>query len=489
MKSLFIVILSLSYLCGVFAVNISPVFISSLLGMFADLPNPRELESYRTHLCAQFEDQPQIPDYSLSSFLTNACNGSRPAIHLHDIVELAQATFSTTKPPLLEDRLLHYLNKLLAHQSLPPPSHVESAPSSAAVLQTHTLCERAGGTLGGTLYEVCEGGVHRGPFGRELSSFSFADFNAGNGAGMLLIQSSALRWTQPPVTYDPSRSKVAVLVETRVNTLLEPTIRNVMHYLGDGWNLHVFCGAGQFGSCRFVQNTFQDWRFRLTPLMDVNMTRDSYSAMLKSVDFWQTVREEHVLLFQTDSMLFRHGILEFLSYDFVGASVLNKYAITPQGGGWNGGLSLRRRSSQLRAVLEVTLADINDYRLHTGIIPFPDVFLRELVEDLFFAHALEILQLRDVLRCHGRPREGDCREIVLPPHEVARMFSVESCLSHPRSLGMHKYLAGCVISWDDGREEFFISKNLVPADPELVEIYTRSDADSVVMQATNRPES
>ena len=44
-----------------------------------------------------------------------------------------------------------------------------------------------------------------------------------------------------------------------------------------------------------------------------------YTNLLLCEEFWKRVIGEHVLLFQTDSIMLRRGIDEFLTFDFVGA--------------------------------------------------------------------------------------------------------------------------------------------------------------------------
>jgi hypothetical protein len=62
-----------------------------------------------------------------------------------------------------------------------------------------------------------------------------------------------------------------------------------------------------------------------------------YSRLLGSLRFWQRLKWDKILIFQTDSGLLRHGIEEFLEWDYVGAP----WTFQEKGG--NGGLSLRTR--------------------------------------------------------------------------------------------------------------------------------------------------
>lgn len=75
------------------------------------------------------------------------------------------------------------------------------------------------------------------------------------------------------------------------------------------------------------------------------MTRREYNELLTSEAFWYGLRNyEKVLIFQTDSMLLKKGIEEFLEWDYVGAP----WEWQEHGG--NGGLSIRNPLT-MRAVL------------------------------------------------------------------------------------------------------------------------------------------
>lgn len=70
-----------------------------------------------------------------------------------------------------------------------------------------------------------------------------------------------------------------------------------------------------------------------------------YSQLLKTVDFWDQIRTEHVLIFQTDSWICRKAeekLSHFLEYDYVGAPWNHK--VEGCEGVGNGGLSLRTRA-------------------------------------------------------------------------------------------------------------------------------------------------
>src|ERR1043165_1214123 len=67
-----------------------------------------------------------------------------------------------------------------------------------------------------------------------------------------------------------------------------------------------------------------------------------YNRLLTSTWFWNEISYDKVLIFHHDSRLLRHGIKEFLSWDYVGAP----WIFQEHGG--NGGLSIRSKSAMLR---------------------------------------------------------------------------------------------------------------------------------------------
>ena len=182
--------------------------------------------------------------------------------------------------------------------------------------------------------------------------------------------------------------KVAVIVEPRKHEMLEMIVRNVMYFLGEEWNLHIFGGTENE---KWINELFpQHWEYRFTNLGVDNITADEHNLLLRQRFFWEQIEEENILIFQTDAYLLRKGIDYVLKYDYVGAETLNPYDKTPKGIGQNGGLSFRKRSAMLECIDKVTVKDINDYRIKNKLTRFP-LELIILAEDIYFFHSLEIL--------------------------------------------------------------------------------------------------
>lgn len=91
----------------------------------------------------------------------------------------------------------------------------------------------------------------------------------------------------------------------------------------------------------FVKGIIKKWKnVVLYNLNEENLTREQYSQLLTKRWFYEQFVSSHVLIFQTDSYLFRQIPEEYYKYDYVGAPWQPR---DYRGNGCgNGGISLRR---------------------------------------------------------------------------------------------------------------------------------------------------
>ena len=211
----------------------------------------------------------------------------------------------------------------------------------------------------------------------------------------------------------------AVIVEPRWHLALSLVLCNLFqvinHHHQTPFEVTVFHGIRNRD---FVREAIQEARVdanRVTlteiPGCD-NLTVSQYSEMLTRADFWRSFPEEHLLIFQTDSILSTTSpvqLCEFLDFDYVGAPWRHLPQLTCGG---NGGLSLRRKSAMVEACTYFAQDPI--FRRKRIIIP----------EDLQFAY-------------YFQPRRKN--QYYLPDRHTSARFSVESIYYpnlHP--LGIHK---------------------------------------------------
>ena len=211
-----------------------------------------------------------------------------------------------------------------------------------------------------------------------------------------------------------SSNNCAGIVEPRNHEMLEPVIRNILPRLNknwefnknedDKWNLHIFCGNKNY---ELVKELLQNWKYEITNMEVDDLSREEYSAMLMSKDFWEKINAEDVLIFQTDCAVFNEFNIDHWldkEYKYIGAAYnwgprlesghLVSDSICPPGQAinMNGGFSLRKKSAMLQCIEEVSVKDIINHRTkHDLDTSYFDN--AEIHEDVYFNNALSVLDI------------------------------------------------------------------------------------------------
>jgi Protein of unknown function (DUF5672) len=208
-----------------------------------------------------------------------------------------------------------------------------------------------------------------------------------------------------------------VMIEPRDHVNLLPVIENVKQVL-PGITLYIFHGTQNQETLK--RRYEHDPRIVLYNMNVANLTIHQYNHIMTHPDFWRALTGEHVLVFQTDSVLFSQSqvnLYDFLQYDYVGApwtwgNISQYYAIniltfqplryTPVG---NGGLSLRRRTTMIEATSK-----------------YPHLSQPFDTEDVYFSFTLHAMGAN------------------MPTAEVAARLFFETIESDELPLGAHKVL-------------------------------------------------
>jgi len=175
----------------------------------------------------------------------------------------------------------------------------------------------------------------------------------------------------------------AVIVDTRRVSLYQVIIEH-LYYLPKYTKLYIFSSEDN----RHLQEML-NCEFHVVEINDIR----GYNKLLKSIEFWNKIKEENILIFQEDSRLLRTGIEDFYEYDYIGAS----WNFHPFVG--NGGLSFRHKSAMLKVI---------DYCDPSN----------EVNEDIYFSWGCKVLKLN------------------IAPVEIANKFSCETQFNLG-SLGYH----------------------------------------------------
>jgi len=148
-------------------------------------------------------------------------------------------------------------------------------------------------------------------------------------------------------------NKAAVIVETRCSVWAPLVIKNFISVLDDSWNLRIFGGQTFIN---YIVKCLPGIKLEIVNIGIDHLNIKNYNKLLCSDNFWNIIPEEHILIFQLDTLLIKNIPNNILNYDYIGATCGNK--VTSETFIINGGLSLRKKSKMLK-VLE--LYDNTDY--------------------------------------------------------------------------------------------------------------------------------
>lgn len=152
-------------------------------------------------------------------------------------------------------------------------------------------------------------------------------------------------------------TKAAVIIETRRSGQVIPLILHFAAVLGPDWPIVIYTSPENFGSFSTSHSLL---RLQKAGRIVVRALAkgvyfpnwDSVSGFLTSKWMWEDLAPvEHILIFQSDSVLCANSVRsveDFFEWDLIGAPIMPNFGI-----GYNGGLSLRKRSSILRILDEV----------------------------------------------------------------------------------------------------------------------------------------
>ena len=204
------------------------------------------------------------------------------------------------------------------------------------------------------------------------------------------------------IPYEETNNHYAILVDPRPLPILPYVVYNVMRNLGSKWNLCIF---GSKENREFILKNIKG-RFCFLDIGVSQLNEKTYSLLLRSLDFWERIPGENIIVFQWDSFMLKpipEDVYElFGKYGFIGSS----YKFTPISAtdkditcplhrtfNMNGGFSFRKRSVMMRCIREVSTFDIIQYRKKNNQNTDYFVYYTILNEDVFFGNAIHILGL------------------------------------------------------------------------------------------------
>ncbi len=170
-----------------------------------------------------------------------------------------------------------------------------------------------------------------------------------------------------------NNNNIAVLIEPREHFLLEGTLHNFLYRLGNKVEDHTvefvskdwtFCIIHGTKNKKFVENITKNIpNIILHEIPFDNLTFKLYNKLFTNHEFWSKIptSAENILIYQTDAILLKDNIDDFLEYDYIGAPWRNdsREKQNEKTGG-NGGLSLRKRSKMIEICKKKGNTDTNE---------------------------------------------------------------------------------------------------------------------------------
>jgi cell division protein FtsB len=239
-------------------------------------------------------------------------------------------------------------------------------------------------------------------------------------------------------------TKAAVIVETQFRTNLIPLVLHFSGVLGPSWPILIYTSmesVAQFSASAALNRYLKSGtvQIRMLPQTVLFTNSDSVDEFMTTKWLWEDLAPaKHILIFQSDSMLCANAarsVDDYFAYDFVGAPFAKNFGV-----GYNGGLSLRKRSTTLNVLEKWDWQKTKKNGDHFEDQWYFNRYVSS--ENCGEFHNLDLtLSDRMIELQKEEEKEGIQPEeegaINLPTMEVARTFSVET-IDYPHPLGVHQ---------------------------------------------------
>jgi hypothetical protein len=111
-------------------------------------------------------------------------------------------------------------------------------------------------------------------------------------------------------------TKKTLLIETRNLDHLEFVIKNTIQKVGEGWGHIIYCTENNYKKIIEITNQISnDIEIRI---LNNDFDRNSYNNLLLSLDFWNSLNCEKLLIYQSDTFICKKLDEVFLDYDYIG---------------------------------------------------------------------------------------------------------------------------------------------------------------------------
>ena len=209
--------------------------------------------------------------------------------------------------------------------------------------------------------------------------------------------------------FQKDNKKESVLIEYRLFPHVDFLIRNTILKLDNSWSHTVICGNLNYEFMKQMCNEISI-NIKVIKTNFDNLTLSEYNKFLTSVDFWNLLVGEKILIYQEDSIIFNNNINNFMSFDFIGAHFPKSHKDPPNSVG-SGGLSLRTKRIMLEIISKIKIEQT---------IPNSETFFPP--EHIYFSKNMQDLKIGKVADFNS-----------------AFLFSSSENVNNPNSLGGHQF--------------------------------------------------
>ena len=207
---------------------------------------------------------------------------------------------------------------------------------------------------------------------------------------------------------------VAILLESRFTNNIPIILTQLSRFLNTEWSVILYVTADIYP--KYVEevskiNTSIQVKIINYKLTDVT----DYNNIMLNMSFWESLKSfKKVLVFQSDTLMYRYGIEHFFNYDYIGAPWPEDLGTNSPVG--NGGFSLRNYMPMINCIKNIDEIIINNYKQYS------------INEERLGR------QPEDIILSYGMSQLG----YILPSRDIAKYFSIETVDFNNDFIGSHR---------------------------------------------------
>jgi len=120
------------------------------------------------------------------------------------------------------------------------------------------------------------------------------------------------------VYIDKNSKKKSFLVENRILSNLEFTIKNTIYKLGHGWGHIIYCSLQNIDEITHICGQISD-QIEIRLLTNEITSQNDYNKFMMDITTWEDMQCETIFIYQTDTILFKDNIDDYMMYDYIGS--------------------------------------------------------------------------------------------------------------------------------------------------------------------------